>query len=73
MNVINFEDKVDQKIANQPHEVSELMCIKCGYRYIGVYPESTLLKSMRCPDCNEVGWMIKTGQTIDSSVIDDGK
>lgn len=73
MNIVNFEDKVDQITANQPHEVSELMCIKCGYRYIGVYPESTPLKSMQCPSCDTVGWMIKTGQTIDSSSMDDGK
>lgn len=49
---------------NQPHEVAELMCIKCYHRYIGVYPQATLLKDLECENCGK-GFIIKTGQTLD--------
>jgi hypothetical protein len=48
---------------NLPHEVAELICLKCLHRYIGVYPKDTLLKKLECK-CGEVGYIIKTGQTI---------
>ena len=48
---------------NQPHEVSELICLKCLHRWIGVYPEEALLKDIECK-CGEVGYVIKTGQTL---------
>lgn len=50
--------------ANLPHEVAELMCLKCLYRWIGVYPQETLLKDIECK-CGAIGYVIKTGQTID--------
>lgn len=53
---------------NLKHEVSELICLKCLNRWVGVYPEETLLKNIECK-CGEVGYVIKTGQTIDT-VID---
>ena len=48
---------------NEPHEVAEVICLKCLRRWIAVYPEKTLLKSLECK-CGEVGYVIKTGQTI---------
>jgi hypothetical protein len=48
---------------NLEHEVSELICLKCLNRWIGVYPEKTLLKDLECK-CGEVGYVIKTGQTL---------
>ena len=45
----------------RPHEVSELICLKCLHRWIGVYPKSLLLKDIECK-CGEVGYVIKTGQ-----------
>lgn len=48
----------------QPHEVAELICIKCLHRYIGVYPQATLLKDLECENCGK-GFIIKTGQTIE--------
>ena len=48
---------------NLPHEVAELICLKCYHRWIGVYPQSVLLKDIECK-CGEVGYVIKTGQTI---------
>lgn len=44
------------------HEVSELMCIKCGKRWIGVF--NSLLKEIECPSCSVTGWIVKTGQTL---------
>ena len=49
---------------NKPHEVSEVICLKCLNRWISVYSEDTLLKEIDCPKCGEVGYVIKTGQTI---------
>ena len=48
---------------NQPHEVSELICIKCYHRYIGVYPQATLLKDLECENCGK-GFIIKIGQIL---------
>lgn len=49
-----------------PHEVSEVICLKCLRRWIAVYPSQTLLKELEC-QCGEIGFIIKTGQTIDES------
>ena len=49
---------------NMPHEVSEVICLKCLNRWIAVYPEKTLLKDLECK-CGEVGYVIKTGQTLE--------
>lgn len=54
--VIHFEDYL-------PHEVSEVICLKCLHRWVAVYPETTLLKQLEYP-CGEVGYVIKTGQTV---------
>ena len=55
-NVVNLDDY-------HPHEVSELICLKCFRRWIGVYPVSALLKDLECK-CGETGYIIKTGQTL---------
>lgn len=47
----------------RPHEVSELICLKCLNRWIGVYPEELLLKNIECK-CGKSGYVIKTGQTL---------
>ena len=54
--IVHMEEKV-------PHEVSELICLKCLNRWIGVYPESVLLKEIECK-CGAIGYVIKTGQTL---------
>ena len=46
-----------------PHEVCEVVCLKCLHRWIAVYPTQTLLKDLEC-QCGCVGYIIKTGQTI---------
>ena len=45
------------------YEVSELICLKCLNRGIGVYPSELPLKDIKCK-CGEVGYVIKTGQTL---------
>jgi hypothetical protein len=47
-----------------PHRVSEVICVKCGHRYICVRPEETLLKKMECGGCGLIGYMIETGQIL---------
>ena len=49
---------------NLPHEISEVICLKCLKRWLAVYPEETLLKDLQCPQCEKQGYVIKTGQTI---------
>ena len=46
-----------------PHKVSEVICVKCGYRWISVRPECTLLKDLECPNCGQ-GYVIETGEEI---------
>lgn len=48
---------------NIEHEVSELICLKCFNRWIGVFPSELPLKDIECK-CGEVGYVIKTGQTL---------
>ena len=50
--------------SEQPHRVSEVICIKCQHRWIAVRPATTKLKELRCPHCNKVGAVIETGEMI---------
>jgi Zn finger protein HypA/HybF involved in hydrogenase expression len=59
--IIDFE-------AYLPHKVSEVICVKCGLRWISVRPEKTLLKEMECPKCGR-GFVIETGEEME---MDDG-
>lgn len=56
-NVVDFE-------ANLPHEVKELICIECKYRFIDVSPCGLVLKDMVCPECGKTGYLICTGQDL---------
>lgn len=49
-----------------PHIVSELICLKCLSRWIGVYPSAMLLKEITCEKCGEVGFIINTGQELET-------
>jgi DNA-directed RNA polymerase subunit RPC12/RpoP len=49
---------------NMPHKVSEVICAKCGYRWIAVRPEKTSLKDLECKNCGQ-GFVIETGERID--------
>lgn len=54
----------------QPHLTGELICLHCGYRYIGSWVETVWLKNLYCPNCNEQGWTIATGQILESRLAD---
>jgi hypothetical protein len=51
---------------NQPHRVSEVICINCKRRWIAVRPMATLLKDLECPQCGKQGYVIETGEIIDN-------
>lgn len=61
-------DKLEIVGRKEPHEVCELICLKCLNRWIGVFPQKVLLKELQCK-CGEIGYVIKTGQTIRDSDI----
>lgn len=44
------------------YEVAEMICLKCGYRFIDARPVGLLLKDMVCPRCNHQGFIIETGE-----------
>ena len=69
--VIDFEQYLKRKSENEPHEISELICLKCLDRWIGVTAVGVPLKDMTCV-CGERGYIIKTGQTIVESEEPDG-
>lgn len=48
----------------QSHKVSEVICVKCGKRWIGVRPETIRLKELECPNCG-AGYVIETGEELD--------
>lgn len=52
---------------NEPHKVSEVICIECGYRWIAVRPKQTLLKQLECPNCKNSGYVIETGEEMEKS------
>ena len=57
---------VDDNSEELPHEVAELICLRCLHRWIGVYPTQLRLKDMECK-CGAIGYVIKTGQTYEES------
>lgn len=46
------------------YTISEVICVKCGHRWIAVRAEETLLKNLECKHCGK-GYVIETGQTIE--------
>lgn len=48
---------------NTPSKVSEVICVKCGKRWLAVRLEETLLKDLECPNCGK-GYVIETGEEI---------
>lgn len=59
--IVDMEQYVSDR---SPHCVEELMCVKCGFRYIGVFPLSAPLKSLECEQCHRRGFIINTGQVF---------
>jgi hypothetical protein len=50
-----------------PHLVSELICVRCGGRWVSARPSMVLLRNLTCPVCNRVGFVIETGQQMDKA------
>lgn len=44
-------------------KVSEVICVKCGKRWISVRPKDTLLKDIVCMNCG-CGYVIETGEEM---------
>ena len=57
----NYDNVVDID-ANEPHEVAEVICVRCYYRFVAVMREYAPLKDLECPNCKKTGAIIKTGQ-----------
>lgn len=55
----------------EPHLTGELICIHCGYRYIGTWNEKVWLKDLYCPNCYEQGYTIGTGQILEAAYLPD--
>ena len=55
---------------NEPHLTGELICLRCGYRYVGVWNEKSWLKDLECPYCHITGFLIGTGQILESHLQD---
>ena len=51
---------------NMPHKVSEVICIDCKYRWLAVRPAGTHLKDLECPKCGLQGYVIETGEEINT-------
>ena len=60
-NIINIENDLE-------HKVSEVICVQCGYRWIATRPSQTLLKQLECPNCEEQGYTIETGESMEKEV-----
>ena len=66
--IYNLLKYKEQWLQRQEHEVSELICLGCKKRWIGVYPSKSLLKNAEC-ECGAIGLIIKTGQTMFDAII----
>ncbi len=47
--------------SNMKHKISEVICVKCGYRWIAARPKGTKLKELECEHCG-AGFTIETGE-----------
>jgi len=48
-----------------PYKVSEVICVRCFYRYLSVRPIKTLLKELECRQCKSIESIIETGEDMD--------
>lgn len=61
---MNTKESIYNIEKNMPHLVCEVMCWKCGHRWIAAFPGQTLLKELECPECHEQGFAFGTGQVL---------
>lgn len=57
-NIVNILDYV-------PTFTGELLCLMCGYRYIGTWRKDIWLRELCCPSCQRPGGIIATGQIME--------
>lgn len=57
-NIIDFDK-------DEPHRVSEVICIGCVHRWLAVRPTSAILRQIICPGCGEPETTIETGQPLE--------
>lgn len=50
---------------NEPHKVSEVICINCKYRWIAVRLVKSKLKDLECACCHKQGYVIETGEEFE--------
>ena len=55
-NIIKLDDY-------RPHKISEVICIKCGKRWISVRPARVYLSELECPNCGP-GFVIETNESL---------
>ena len=48
---------------NEPHKVSEVICVKCGKRWLAIRHIDVKLKELHCDNCGS-GFVIETGEEI---------
>lgn len=56
---------------NKPHKVSEVICVKCGKRWIAARPKETKLHQLECKACGK-GFVIETGEEMAGGIDDSG-
>lgn len=47
----------------RPHKMSEVICVKCGKRWISVRPVNVYLSDIDCPNCGP-GYVIETSESL---------
>jgi hypothetical protein len=62
MNINHTSIDIDR---NEPHRVSEVICVKCYSRWLAVRNCKVKLKELYCGKCGQ-GFVIETGEIIDS-------
>ena len=50
---------------------SELMCVRCGFRWIAVRRPGLPLKKIECPHCEKKGFVIETREDLESYLDDE--
>ena len=60
--IVDINDYRDQEKVDWTYK--ELLCIKCGYRWIGILPRMFRLIDVECPQCKKQGLTVDTGEDI---------
>ena len=55
----------------EPHLTGELICLRCGCRYVGIWNAKHWLKDLYCPSCQAKGYIIATGQIFEYGDLSD--